>query len=311
MRRLRTCLALFLALALQAAGTITATPGIPFPGRPVTFILTASPDPFGQVQWTFGDGTTVIGGNITTTTYSTPGSYTVRAVYRSVSNGAVSPPQVAQAQVRVADHPAAPFSISMLRLRWEDGGLDTSVTQGFAPLVAFLDLKCEGAGQVLAQWLVDGVAVGTMTRQVAFASTITLDSRDLPTLPTTEAGEHLVTLTFLAPQVTFQVPVIRYFVRLDRGEPPRIEDVNPSILQVGEEAELQLTGKGFSEDMRVSFGKDIALVTSLRVLSPGKALARVYIAPSARSGLRKVLASNRLGKGRGPGSLRVVPVAGR
>jgi hypothetical protein len=311
MRRLRTCLALFLALALQAAGTITATPGIPFPGRPVTFILTASPDPFGQVQWTFGDGTTVIGGNITTTTYSTPGSYTVRAVYRSVSNGAVSPPQVAQAQVRVADHPAAPFSISMLRLRWEDGGLDTSVTQGFAPLVAFLDLKCEGAGQVLAQWLVDGVAVGTMTRQVAFASTITLDSRDLPTLPTTEAGEHLVTLTFLAPQVTFQVPVIRYFVRLDRGEPPRIEDVNPSILQVGEEAELQLTGKGFSEDMRVSFGKDIALVTSLRVLSPGKALARVYIAPSARSGLRKVLASNRLGKGRGPGSLRVVPVVGR
>lgn len=311
MRRLRTCLALFLALALQAAGTITATPGIPFPGRPVTFILTASPDPFGQVQWTFGDGTTVIGGNITTTTYSTPGSYTVRAVYRSVSNGAVSPPQVAQAQVRVADHPAAPFSISMLRLRWEDGGLDTSVTQGFAPLVAFLDLKCEGAGQVLAQWLVDGVAVGTMTRQVAFASTITLDSRDLPTLPTTEAGEHLVTLTFLAPQVTFQVPVIRYFVRLDRGEPPRIEDVNPSILQVGEEAELQLTGKGFSEDMRVSFGKDIALVTSLRVLSPGKALARVYIAPSARSGLRKVLASNRQGKGRGPGSLRVVPVVGR
>ncbi|NWJ41356.1 MAG: PKD domain-containing protein [Geothrix sp.] len=306
MRWFHTCLALSLALVVQAAGTITANPGVPFPGRPVTFILTANPDPVGQVQWSFGDGTTVVGGAIATTTYVTPGSYTVRAVFRSFNGGALSPPQVAQAQVRVADHPAAPFSIAMLRLRWEDGGIEASVPQGSTPLVAYLDLKCEGAGAFLAQWTVDGVPVGTVTRQVAFASAITLDSRDLPSLPTTELGEHQVSLRILSPQVSFQVPVIRYFVRLDRGEPPQIDTVAPPQLRAGEEAELQLTGRNLTADMRLSFGKDIAVLASPRILSPGRATVRVYLSPTARPGLRRIGVSNPHGKARGPGSLRVV-----
>ena len=136
MRRLRTGLALCLSLLLQAAGSITVSPGVPFPGRPVTLILTANPAPFGEVQWDFGDGTKTIGGSTTTTTYGTPGSYLVRARYRFITGaGTLSQPQGAEVQLRVADHPAAPFSISMLRLRWEDGGIDASVPQGHAPLV--------------------------------------------------------------------------------------------------------------------------------------------------------------------------------
>ena len=307
MRWFRTCLALSLALVLQAAGTITANPGLPFPGRPVTFILTANPDPAGQVQWFFGDGRSVDGGAIVTTTYSTPGSYTVRARYRSLNGGALSPPQVAQAQVRVADHPAAPFSIAMLRLRWEDGGIEAAVPQGAKSLVAFLDLKCEGSGTFLAQWTVDGVPVGTVTRQVAFASALTVDSRDLPSLPTTELGEHQVSLRILSPAVTFQVPVIRYFVRLDRGEPPRVETVEPAQLRAGAEAELQLTGQNLTADMRLSFGKDIAVLAPPRLLSPGRATVRIYLSPTARPSLRRVGVTNQNGKTRGPGTLRVMP----
>ena len=311
MRLFRTCLALCLALALRAAGTITATPGLPFPGRPVTFILRVNPDPFGVVQWSFGDGSTATGGNITTATYTTPGSYTVRAVYRVLNGGQISLPQVAQTQVRIADQPGAPFSLSLLRLRWEDGGIDASVPQGFAPLVAYLDLKGEGAGLLLAQWTVDGIPVGTFTRQLAFAGTLTLDTRDLLSLPTTEAGEHLVSLQILAPQTTFQIPVIRYFVHLDRGEAPSIDAVLPAILHPGDDIELQLTGRGLTPDTRLSFGKDIALVAPLRLLAPGKALARVYVSPSVRPGFRRALTSNRNGKGRGPAGLRIVPVEAR
>ncbi|MFZ1375511.1 MAG: PKD domain-containing protein [Geothrix sp.] len=306
MRWFRTCLALSLALVVQAAGTITANPGVPFPGRPVTFILTATPDPVGQVQWSFGDGRVADGGTIATTTYLTPGSYTVRAVFRSSNGGALSPPQVAQAQVRVADHPAAPFSIAMLRLRWEDGGTEAAVAQGATPLVAFLDLKCEGTGAFQAQWTVDGVPVGTITRQVAFASTLTVDSRDLPSLPTTELGEHQVSLRILSPPVSFQVPVIRYFVRLDRGEPPRIEAVEPAQLRAGAEAELQLTGRNLTADMHLSFGKDIAVLAPPRILSSDRATVRVYLSPTARPGLRRIGVANPLGKARGPGNLRVL-----
>jgi hypothetical protein len=311
MRWFRQYLALSLALGLRAAGTITATPGVPLPGRPVTFILTASPDAFGPVQWSFGDGTSLVGGAITTTTYVTPGSYTVRALFRSINGGALSSPQVAQAQVRIADHPAAPFSIARLRLRWEDGGIDATVPQNASSLVAFLDLKCEGTGAFLAQWIVDGVAVGVIQRQVAFASTVTVDSRDLPSLPTAELGEHQVSLRILSPPISFQPPVIRYIVHLDRGEPPRIEAVSPSSLRAGEERELQLTGTGLTAEMRLSFGKDIALVAPVRIVSPGRATVRVYLAPNARPGPRRATASNSHGMGRGPGSLRVLPAEKR
>jgi hypothetical protein len=119
-----------------------------------------------------------------------------------------------------------------------------------------------------------------------------------------------VSLRILSPQVTFQVPVIRYFVRLDRGESPRIESVEPAQLRVGAEAELQLTGRNLTADMRLSFGKDIAVLAPPRMLSPGRAAVRVYLAPTARPGLRRVGVSNPNGKARGPGVLRVLPVEG-
>lgn len=308
--RLLLACVLLLAPALRSAGTISASPAVPFPGRPVTFVLTANPDPFGQVQWSFGDGRTQVAGNIATATYASPGSYTVRAVYRSLSGGGtLSPPQVAQAQVRVQEHPGGAFGISALRLRWEDGSTEASVPQG-APLVAFLDLKCEGAGSLQAQWTVDGVPVGTVTRQVAFASAFTVDSRDLPSLPTTELGEHQLSLRFLAPQTTFQVPVIRYFVRLG-GEPPRIDGVEPARLRAGEEAQLRLQGRNLTADMRLSFGKDIAILGPPQVQSPDRATVRVYLSPAARPSLRRVAVANLHGKARGPGSLQVAPHEGR
>jgi len=305
MRWFHTCLALALYLPLPAAGFITASPGVPLPGQPVTFTLRAIPDPVGEVRWSFGDGTSSMGAPITMTTYTTPGSYTVRAVYRVLNGGTLSLPQAAQTQVRVADYPAAPFTLSQLRLRWADGGIDVTVPQGFSPLAAYLDLKCEGTGMFLAQWTVDGIPIGTVSRPLTFAATVSLDTRELLPLPTSEPGEHFVSLRILAPQTALQVPTIRYFVHLDRGAPPRIDEVLPSLLRPGEEAELQLTGKGLAPGTRLSFGKDIALVTQLRILSPDKALARVYVSPGAKPGFRPALARDKRGESRGPGGLRI------
>ena len=119
-----------------------------------------------------------------------------------------------------------------------------------------------------------------------------------------------MSLRILSPTVTFQVPVIRYFVRLDRGEPPRIEMVEPGQLRAGVEVELQLTGRNLTPDLRLSFGKDIAVLAPPKILSPGRATVRVYLAPTTKPGLRRVSASNQAGKTRGPGTLRVLPVEG-
>ena len=302
----RWFLAFCLALTLQA-GVITATPAVPLPGQPVTFTLLANPDPFGEVRWSFGDGGAAAGTQVAFTTYRASGSYTVQAVYRTLANGKLGPAQAAQTQIRVADAPGGAFGLAQVRLRWEDGGMDAAVPKGFAPLVAYLDLKATGTGILVAQWLVDGVPVATLARPLAFGAVTTLDTRDLPALPTTEPGPHLVTLRILAPAVTFTVPSIRYFVQLDPGAPPQVETVTPASANPGEEVDLILTGRGLTADTRLSFGKDIVLVAPLRLLGPGRAAARIYLAPGARPGLRPALAANGLGEGRGPGGLRVTP----
>jgi hypothetical protein len=309
MRIARICFALMAGPLLRAAGTITATPALPFPGQTVTFMLSTGAEGAGRVRWSFGDGRSSDGGAITTTSYAGPGSYTVRAAYQVFSKGQVSPVQVAQLQIRIADHPGAAFAIAMLRLRWADGSDDAAVPRDSGPLVAFLDLKGEGTGQFQAQWLVDGIPIATITRPMAFAAAATLDSGELPGLPTSEPGEHLVSLRILSPAISFPVPTIRYFVQLERADPPRIELVAPAVLRGGEECDLELTGSGLSADTRFSFGKDIAVVRATRMLGPGRALTRVYVAPTARPGFRPAVARGPGGTGRGPGGLRISPAA--
>jgi hypothetical protein len=307
MRNLLVTLALFGTLVLRAQGVISVIPGVPVNGVLTTFVLSPTSPPVGPVAWDFGDGSTLSGGTVATHLYVRTGSYLVRASYVPFAGQLI---QTAQLPIRVADRlgPAAPFTISMLRVRWEDGRTDVSVDQGFSPLVAFADLKFEGTGLLQAQWLVDGIPIGTFTEQLAFAGAVTLDSRRAIPLPTTDLGEHLVTLRILAPQVSFQSPQIRYFVRVSGGEEvPRIDTVSPAVVHPGDEAELWITGRRLDAGTAVSFGRDIAVVAPLRFTGPGRAVAKVFVAPTALAGSREVQAFNRSGRSRGPARLQVVP----
>ena len=308
----------FGALVLQGQGSISVIPGVPVNGATTTFLLVPTFPPIGAVVWDFGDQSAPLsGGTVATHVYARTGSYLVRAVYPYA--GGAGLPATVQLPIQVATRlgPSAPFTLSMMRVRWEDGRTDVSVEQGFAPLVAFADLKFEGTGLLQAQWLVDGIPLGTFSEQLAFAGTVTLDSRRTLQLPTTDLGEHFVTLRILAPQVTFQTPMIRYFVRMSGGEEtPRIDTVSPGALRPGDEAELWITGRRLEPGTGVSFGRDIAVVAPLRFTGPGRALVKVFVAPTALAGTREVQAFNRSGRSRGPGRLEVLPplpgpIAGR
>ena len=178
MRTLLTCLALLCSLALRAQGTITVSPGVPVVGALTTFVLSPTYPPVGPVTWDFGDQTQPLGGGIVAThAYARTGTYTVRASYPYAAGAGL--PATVQLPILVAVRlgPAAPFTLSALRLRWEDGRVDQSVEQGFGPLAAYADLKFEGTGILQAQWVVDGIPLGTFAMQLSFAGTVTLDSR--------------------------------------------------------------------------------------------------------------------------------------
>lgn len=309
MRNILLALAFLGTLVLRAQGAISVIPGIPVNGVATTFVLSPTYPPTGAVVWDFGDQTAPLsGGTVATHVYPRTGSYLVRAVYPYAS--AQGLPATVQLPIRVADRlgPAAPFTIAMLRVRWDDGRTDVSVDQGFSPLVAYADLKFEGTGLLQAQWLVDGIPIGTFTEQLSFADTVTLDSRRAIPLPTTDLGEHWVTLRILSPQVTFQPPLIRYFVRVASGqEAPRIDAVTPETVRPGEEAELRVRGRNLDPRTTVSFGRDIAQVAPLRLTGPGEAVVRIFVAPTAQAGSREAQAFSRAGRSRGPARLRVIP----
>ena len=284
------------------AQSISVVPGLPTTGTPTTLILTLPVGiPPGPVTWAFGDGQFLTGGTVIAHLYKQPGTYTVLA---SGTFGAVS----TQFRVVTATGPAAPFAISRLRLRWENGRVDASVTQGFTPLAAFADLKYEGTGLLQAQWTLDGVVLGTFVRQLGFAGTITLDTSMFLQLPTTELGEHLVSLQILTPQATFQSPTIRYFVRVGDGEGlPRVDDISPAAVQPGEEVELRIAGRGLKPGVRLYFGRDVAVVTPPRFSDLGHAVVKVFVSPTARAGSRDIQTITRGKRAHGPARLQVLP----
>lgn len=287
------------------AQSISVLPGLPTTGTPTTLALRPAPPPSGPVTWQFGDGQSQAGGTIITHVYRQPGTYTVFATgqFASVST---------QIRVVTGFGPAAPFAISLLRMRWEDGRTDVSVEQGFTPLTAYADLKYEGTGLLQAQWTLDGVPIGTFLRQLGFAGKDTLDTGMFLPLPTTELGEHLVSFRILTPEATFQSPVIRYFVRAaDSENRPGVEHISPAAVRSGEEAELRLSGKGLVPGVRLSFGMDVAQVSPLRFSDAGHATVKIFVSPTAHAGLRDVQTISHGKRARGPARIQVLPLQPR
>ena len=308
--RLLCALLISLAAFAQQGASISVLPGLPAAGVPTTLVLQSPIPPVGPVSWRFGDGQLLTGGSVTSHVYAQPGTYTVQAVY-PLAQGQLTTTST-QVRVVTGTGPAAPFAISLLRLRWEDGRTDLSITQGTGGLTAYADLKYEGTGLLQAQWTLDGVPIGTFVRQLGFAGKVTLDTGMFLPLPSTELGEHLVSLRILTPESSFLVPVIRYFVRAGDGENlPRVEDISPAALRPGEETDLRISGRGLAPGVRLFFGRDVAVVSAPRFSQPGHAVVKVFVSPTARAGMRDVQTITRGKRAQGPARLQVLPAAPR
>jgi len=162
------------------------------------------------IAWDFGDGTRLAqGGSIAQHTYQKAQSFRVTAAdYRE--GGEISISSVFT--VFAAEGPTAPFSISYINLRFEDGTPFRVFPRNFRPVVAFADLKFEGTGTLRAQWVVDGLPFTLITTPLTFARQTTIDSGNLPGLPTLIPGLHEVTLNILQPAVEYMIPSLRYYV---------------------------------------------------------------------------------------------------
>ncbi|MFC2169194.1 PKD domain-containing protein [Acidobacteriota bacterium] len=190
--------------------TVTFTPLEPKTGEEITFHAQNFVSP--SILWQFGDETPILqGGETVSHIYQKEKIYTVTAFdFR----GTVQIPRSVSLIVYPAQGPRAPFSISYINLRFEDGMSYKTVPKGFMPLFAYAELQYQGTGILNVQWIVDGQPFGLVSKPLPFADKDQINSGEIPGLPTMEPGIHEVTLEIIQPQVEFSVPSIRYDVLL-------------------------------------------------------------------------------------------------
>lgn len=283
---------------------VTTTTLRPVTGSPVEFVATGFLS--SVIAWDFGDGQLVQSGTTRMThLYKYSGSYTVKAVDFSGRD----PRYYAQKVLRVEDSqgPRAPFTLSYLRLRFEDGRTDVSVKRGFDRLKAFLDVKFEGSGAVLLTWYVDGKPFRTSSQPLDFAGQCVLDSGAVPPLPTDLPGPHKVSVVVQRPETRLQVNPITYNVegRRESAEAPRVTLVEPFSLEPGKEYELLLRGENFTGNTVVSFGREIAVVDPFRRFSSREGKIKIFVPPTLVKGEYPAEASGEGESQRGPGAVRV------
>lgn len=103
------------------------------------------------------------------------------------------------------------LSIQRVELNFDNGLPETTVAIN-GKLKARAAIRYVGNGALIGYWMVDGRPLQTINTSLTFGNSITLETTDLPPLPTLEPGDHEVTLRLSVPAVGFALPVIRYHV---------------------------------------------------------------------------------------------------
>jgi hypothetical protein len=285
---------------------LTYLPAQPKPGQTVIFTASGFIGP--QLLWDFGDGTSLIGSATQAHLFKTNGNFQVTA--RDNAGGS-SLGIATQVRVVLEEGPASPFGVSYVALRFVDGKAQTEVRKGFAPLVAYADIKTEGSGNLLVVWKVDGVVFASRTHTVTFAQALTIDSGTVPGLPTIVPGRHILTLEIAAPQTGLVIPPIAYIVTIDPVDrAPVVDAAQPSEVAPGREYKVGLKGRNLDATTRISFASGIAVLGKPLIKSATEAEVTLFVPRTTQSGAYSVCAENDRGATSGPG-LVVVKTAPR
>jgi len=210
---------------------ITFRPSYPVINQPVT--LSAENFLSTNIRWDFGDGTIIsCNSAVETHAYTEPGTYIVRAW--DWCGNSVATISTTLDVLEFIKGPRAPFQISFIQLRFEDGKSYKVVPKDFEPLVVFADIKYEGTGILQAQWIVDGKPFRLMSKSLPYAKQTIINSGDIPGLPTQIPGIHEISLKIVQPQTEYSIPIIRYFVSLKKIEREKADFSLSKVLKLDE-----------------------------------------------------------------------------
>ena len=135
--------------------------------------------------------------------------------------------ETAIVQVFVTSEATAPFSINRLQLYFENHRAEITVKKDRPGLKAFIDIRFAGSGLLQGYWEVDGRVLSYVNQHLVYGRQVTLESPDIPSLPTIDSGTHIVRFIITNPTLTVTPPEAIYFVTAEEYAKKTIHLISP------------------------------------------------------------------------------------
>jgi len=120
--------------------------------------------------------------------------------------------QTASTPVSVASEAAATFAIKRIELYFDNRRGETTVPRNRRGLRAYADVRFLGSGLLSGYWEVDGRRILDVNRHLSFGTSVTLETPEIPDLPTFDTGTHVVRFVVTNPPLPVGLPQALYFV---------------------------------------------------------------------------------------------------
>jgi hypothetical protein len=114
--------------------------------------------------------------------------------------------------VQVTTETGADFSINRIALYFDNKRPEITVERNFPNLKAYADLQFVGTGLLQGYWEVDGRIISRVNQHVSYGRSITLQTPEIPSLPTFDEGSHIIRFVITTPATGMQMPSAVYFV---------------------------------------------------------------------------------------------------
>ena len=118
----------------------------------------------------------------------------------------------------------ATFEIRRIDLYFENRRPEITIPRNYSNLRAYADIRFVGSGLFQGFWEVDGRMLSRIDRHLLYGSSVTLETPEIPPLPTFDPGYHSVKLIITNPVVGIPLKEILFFVTTDEapGKPVKL-----------------------------------------------------------------------------------------
>lgn len=123
--------------------------------------------------------------------------------------------QTGTVTMHVTSKAEADLRITRLQLYFENKKAETTIKKNQPAHKAFADIKFVGSGFLRGYWEVDGRILSNVYKHLIYGKSITLETPDIPSLPTFETGTHRVRFVITSPVPEIVLPEAIYFVTAD------------------------------------------------------------------------------------------------